>query len=140
MLVRVVIAVVLFAVLAAARVVARASPQPRRADPDPAASRRPNSTGPTSSGPTRRGSSCCSRRARATRAPGLYDKARALESDEVAVTEVEYFEHRDLHDRYHIDAAPMTLVADAAGVVRVSFIGAFAAAELWTAVAELRAN
>ena len=34
----------------------------------------------------------------------------------------------------------MTLVADADGVVRVSFLGAFAAAELWNAVAELRAS
>jgi len=34
----------------------------------------------------------------------------------------------------------MTLIADAEGVVRASFIGAFAAPELWTAVAELRAG
>jgi hypothetical protein len=71
---------------------------------------------------------------------GLYDKAAALESDEVAVTEVEYFAHRDLHARYHVDAAPMTLITDAQGVVRGSFLGAFAAPELWTAVAELRAS
>ena len=71
---------------------------------------------------------------------GLRDKAVALESDEVAVTEVEYFARPELHERYHIDAAPMTLIADADGVVRVSFIGAFAAPELWTAVAELRAS
>jgi len=71
---------------------------------------------------------------------GLYDKAAALESDEVAVTEVEFFAHREIHERYHVDAAPMTLIADAAGVVRVSMLGAFGAAELWTAVAELRAS
>ena len=71
---------------------------------------------------------------------GLRDKAAALESDEVAVTEVEYFARPELHERYHVDAAPMTLIADADGVVRVSFLGAFAAPELWTAVAELRAN
>jgi hypothetical protein len=71
---------------------------------------------------------------------GLYDKAAALESDEVAVTEIEYFARRELHERYHVDAAPMTLIADAAGVVRVSMLGAFGAAELWTAVAELRAS
>jgi hypothetical protein len=70
---------------------------------------------------------------------GLYDKAVALESDDVAVVEVEYFSRPELHERYHIDAAPMTLVADAEGVVRVSFLGAFAAPELWSAVAELRA-
>ncbi len=71
---------------------------------------------------------------------GLYDKAAALESDEVAVTEIEYFARPELHERYHVDAAPMTLIADAEGVVRMSFLGAFAAPELWNAVAELRAG
>jgi hypothetical protein len=71
---------------------------------------------------------------------GLYDKAAALESDDVTVVEVEYFANPALHERYHIEAAPMTLVADADGVVRVSFVGAFAAPELWSAVAELRAT
>ena len=71
---------------------------------------------------------------------GLREKAAALESDEITVTEVEYFARRELHDRYHVDAAPMTLIADAEGVVRASFIGAFAAPELWTAVAEIRAG
>lgn len=71
---------------------------------------------------------------------GLYDKAAAMVSDDVAVAEVEYFARPELHERYHVDAAPMTLVADADGVVRVSFLGAFAAPELWNAVAELRAG
>jgi hypothetical protein len=71
---------------------------------------------------------------------GLFDKAAALESSDVVVAEVEYFAHPQLHERYHIDAAPMTLIADADGVVRGSFLGAFAAPELWTAVAELRAG
>ncbi len=71
---------------------------------------------------------------------GLYDKAATLESDEVAVAEVEYFARPELHERYHVDAAPMTLIADADGVVRAAFVGAFAAAELWTTVAELRAS
>jgi hypothetical protein len=71
---------------------------------------------------------------------GLFDKAATLESNEVAVTEVEYFARPDLHERYHVDAAPMTLIADVDGVVRASFLGAFAAPELWTAVAEIRAS
>jgi hypothetical protein len=71
---------------------------------------------------------------------GLYDKAAALESDDVTVTEVEYFAQPELHERYHVDAAPMTLVADSDGIVRMSIVGAFAAAELWNAVAELRAD
>lgn len=71
---------------------------------------------------------------------GLYDKACTLESGDVAVTEVEYFANRSLHERYHVDAAPMTLVADDRGVVRASFLGAFAAPELWSTVADLRAG
>ncbi len=71
---------------------------------------------------------------------GLYDKAAPLASDDVAVTEVEYSERRDLHDRYHVDAAPTTLIADAEGVVRASFIGAFGATDLWNTMAELRAE
>ncbi len=71
---------------------------------------------------------------------GLYDKAATLESEEVAVVEVEYFSEPEMHDRYKVDAAPMTLVADSEGVVRASFLGAFSAPELWTAVAELRAG
>jgi hypothetical protein len=39
-----------------------------------------------------------------------------------------------------VEAAPMTLVADAAGVVKMSIIGAYSAPELWNAVAELRAG
>ena len=73
-----------------------------------------------------------------TSCAGLYDKAKPLESDDVAVTEVEFTAHKELHDRYHVDAAPMTVVADRAGVVQKSFVGAFGATELWTAVAELR--
>ena len=70
---------------------------------------------------------------------GLYDKAKPLESDDVSVTEIEYGAHPDLHRRYKIDAAPITVLADAAGVTRGSFVGAFAASDLWTAVADLRA-
>jgi hypothetical protein len=71
---------------------------------------------------------------------GLIDKAKPLESDDVSVTEVEYGAEPELHRRYEIEAAPITVVADATGVTRASFVGAFAAAELWTALAELRAS
>ena len=69
---------------------------------------------------------------------GLYDKTKPLESSDVAVVECEFPQARALHDRYRIDAAPMTLIADAEGVVRASFLGAFQAADLWNALAELR--
>ena len=70
---------------------------------------------------------------------GLIDKAKPLESDDVSVAEVEYGAEPELHRRYEIEAAPITVLADANGVTRASFVGAFAAAELWTALAELRA-
>ena len=69
---------------------------------------------------------------------GLFDKAKPLESDDVSVTEIEYGAQPELHRRYQIEAAPITVLADAAGVTRASFVGAFAAADLWAALAELR--
>ncbi len=69
---------------------------------------------------------------------GVWERARHLECAEVAVQQVEVGGHRDLHDRYAIEAVPLTLVADAAGVVRQSFLGPVTATDLWAAVAELR--
>jgi hypothetical protein len=69
---------------------------------------------------------------------GLFDKAKPLESPDVSVTEVEYGAQPDLHRRYAIDAAPITVLVDDAGVTRASFVGSFAATELWNALAELR--
>jgi thioredoxin-related protein len=67
-----------------------------------------------------------------------WEKARPLESDEVAVEQVEAAARRDLHERYAIEAVPTTLVADAEGVVQASFLGPPTAADLWAAVARLR--
>ena len=69
----------------------------------------------------------------------VWAKAVLLESDAVAVTDVEAVEHKALHDQYQIDAVPMILVVDAEGNVRRSFIGAPTATDLWAALAELRA-
>jgi hypothetical protein len=69
---------------------------------------------------------------------GLTEKAAPLESADVAVTEAEYPTAKALHDRYHINAAPLTVIADAQGVVRESFVGAFAATDLWNTLANLR--
>jgi hypothetical protein len=64
--------------------------------------------------------------------------ARALESDAVAVVEVEYGERRDLHDRYSVEAVPTLVIADAEGVVKGSYVGPVDAAELWGRMAEIR--
>ena len=67
-----------------------------------------------------------------------WDKVRLLESDVVAVQDVEVSAHKDLHERYGIEAVPMILIADEDGDVRASYVGTPTAADLWAAMAELR--
>ena len=69
---------------------------------------------------------------------GLGEKLLALDSDDVVTQEVEAHASGELHRRYAIAAIPTTVVADADGVVRKSFVGAFSATDLWAAVADLR--
>jgi hypothetical protein len=68
----------------------------------------------------------------------MVDKARVLASADVAVQEVEAGARPELHERYRIEAVPITVVADGAGVVQASFIGPATATDLWAAVAGLR--
>lgn len=68
----------------------------------------------------------------------MLQKARVVESREVAVVDVEYTANRDLHKRYRIDAVPSLIVVDAAGAVRTGFLGPVKAQDLWAAVAECR--
>jgi hypothetical protein len=70
----------------------------------------------------------------------VWSKASVLESDEVAVQEIEYGRDRALHDRYAVDAVPALAVADADGVVRRSFLGPVSATHLWAALAEVRGD
>jgi hypothetical protein len=65
-------------------------------------------------------------------------QAEVLASTEVAVQEVEVGARGDLHRRYAIEAVPVTVVADADGVVRATFVGSPTATDLWAAVAECR--
>lgn len=66
------------------------------------------------------------------------DKAAILESDVVAVDDVEVGARKELHDRYGIEAVPLVVVADGDGVVRASYVGPPTATDLWAVVAELR--
>jgi hypothetical protein len=66
------------------------------------------------------------------------EQAKVMASDEVAVDEAEVKARPDLHRRYHIDAVPITVVADREGVVRRSFTGPPSATDLWAAVAGVR--
>jgi hypothetical protein len=65
-------------------------------------------------------------------------KVAVLASDEVAVDDVEYAARRALHEKYRIEAVPIVVVADAAGVVRARFVGPATATDVWAAVAEVR--
>jgi len=65
-------------------------------------------------------------------------KVAVLESDDVAVAEIEYGRGRERQQRYGIDAVPAVVVADVDGVVRRSFLGPVTATDLWAAVAWLR--
>jgi hypothetical protein len=69
---------------------------------------------------------------------GLGDKLTPLESDDVAVCDIDYEHQRDLHTRYELAAIPTMVIADHDGVVRRAFVGAFTATDLWAAIAELR--
>ena len=69
---------------------------------------------------------------------GLGEKMLALESPDVVTTEVEAHDQGEMHRRYAIAAIPTTVIADADGVVRKSFVGSFSATDLWAAVAELK--
>jgi hypothetical protein len=68
----------------------------------------------------------------------MVEKANVLTSSSVAVEELEARARPDLHRRYGIEAVPITVVADGAGVVRAAFVGPATATDLWAAVAELR--
>ena len=67
-------------------------------------------------------------------------KVAVLESPDVATCEIEFTEHRSLHERYAIDAVPLVVVADDAGVVRRNYFGSTSATDLWAALAELRGS
>lgn len=69
---------------------------------------------------------------------GVLERAFVLESEDVAVQDVEAVRDRGLHRRYGIDAVPIVAIADAEGVVRQSFVGPVSSTHLWAAVAELR--
>ena len=55
------------------------------------------------------------------------------------LADIEYHDHRDLHERYGVEAVPIVVIVDAEGVTRASFAGTATATDLWAKVAELRA-
>jgi Thioredoxin domain len=67
-------------------------------------------------------------------------KAEVLASADVTVEVVEFQARPDLHQRYHVEAVPMLLIADERGVVRGHFLGPVTATDLWAAVAAARGD
>jgi hypothetical protein len=65
-------------------------------------------------------------------------KAAILASSDVAVANIDYITHKDLHERYKIEAVPTLVIADADGVVQRAFLGPVKAQDLWAAVANCR--
>lgn len=64
---------------------------------------------------------------------------RPLASPSVAVTVLAWQDHKDLHERYGIEAVPCFVLADEEGVVRWGTVGRdVTATDLWAAVAEAR--
>ena len=62
-----------------------------------------------------------------------------LASSQVAVTVLAWQDHKQVHDRYGIEAVPCFALADDQGVVRYGFVGSeVTATDLWAAVAEAR--
>ena len=67
-----------------------------------------------------------------------WEKVALLESGDVAVQDVSFQEHRELHERYGVHSVPLVLVVDADGGVRATYLGPPTAADLWAKLAELR--
>lgn len=68
----------------------------------------------------------------------VWAKAKALDSPQVVVQEVEEKIDADLHARYDIRAVPIIAIADSTGRVRSSYMGPVSATHLWAGMAELR--
>lgn len=70
----------------------------------------------------------------------VWERAELLDCEEVTVQRVDAGTNASLHQRYRIDAVPLVVIADQDGVVRRHFLGPVSAADLWSAMAELRAG
>lgn len=68
----------------------------------------------------------------------VWTSTQLVESDDVAVQNVEVVDDAALHERYGITAVPSVVIADASGVTRGSFLGPPTSADLWAKLAELR--
>ena len=68
----------------------------------------------------------------------VWTSTQLVESDEVAIQNVEVMKDAELHERYKITAVPSVVIADHEGVARGSFLGPPSSADLWAKLTELR--
>lgn len=68
----------------------------------------------------------------------VWTSTQLLESDAVAIQNVEVSADAELHERYNITAVPAVVIADHDGVTQASFLGPPTSSELWAKLAELR--
>lgn len=68
----------------------------------------------------------------------VWTSTQLVESDQVAIQNIEVVDDKELHDRYAITAVPSVVIADAQGVARASFLGPPTSADLWAKLAEVR--
>lgn len=68
----------------------------------------------------------------------VWTSTQLVESDAVAIQNVEVTADKPLHDRYNITAVPSVVIADSDGVTRASFLGPPTSADLWAKLAEVR--
>lgn len=68
----------------------------------------------------------------------VWTSTQLVESDVVAIQNIEVLDDAALHKRYDITAVPSVVIADADGVARGSFLGPPTSADLWAKLAELR--
>ncbi len=69
---------------------------------------------------------------------GVWERARHLESPQVAVQQLELSREGTIHERYGIDAVPTLVIADETGEVKRAFLGPTTSTDLWAAMAEIR--
>jgi hypothetical protein len=70
----------------------------------------------------------------------VWEAVAPLEAGPVAVQQLIVQDDATLHRRYRVGGVPTTVVADAEGVVRASWLGPVGASELWGELARLRAT
>ena len=68
----------------------------------------------------------------------MIEAAESLADDSLAVQEVEFRRHGELHRRYTVDAVPLAVLADHTGAVCASLAGPATAAELSALIASVR--